>query len=450
MLMRCWQTALIAALAALMGNVVWAQEPWPQGGCATGYAPPAVKVPCSSYCPYQQAKCCEHPACAVPDDCCKEGKCCEAKKGDFTIGIEYECCEAKKCDCAKGGDCCCEKGKCDCAKKGDCSCKKGDCCKAAKCDCTNGGECCCKKGECKCNKSSCGKGKCCGRNAKNITIIMVMPTELPALAAHLDPNLLAPIPLPPAAHVMLPCPCPPPPPMLSPPGIPPMPPPPPTGYVCPPMPVATMPQPCPVLKKVNPAQETCEQLLSMASEFCNAARPMCHSAVGLLNGACAPRATPYCLEYSAPMNAAYGYAPDGSLHVEPMMPAIVPCTVPSPARTDKLSIAAKPSSDQLEMKIGDDTCLSCKKMKLTLGDNEITLSRFDDRVRVRGEELKATADSVRSDRKDRLILEGDVQLHYKKDGHSANVTSDRIELNLSSGAVTIKPAAKKPSQPVSY
>ena len=95
------------------------------------------------------------------------------------------------------------------------------------------------------------------------------------------------------------------------------------------------------------------------------------------------------------------------------------------------------------MNIGDDTCLRCKKMTVQIGENAITLSCFDDRVRVRGEELKATADSVRSDGKDHLILEGDVVLRYKKDGHSANVTGDCVELNLSSGALTIKPAAAK-------
>jgi len=97
------------------------------------------------------------------------------------------------------------------------------------------------------------------------------------------------------------------------------------------------------------------------------------------------------------------------------------------------------------MKDEGDTCIRCKKMTVKIGDNEITLSRFDDRVRVRGDELKATAGSVHSDSKDHLILEGDVMLHYKRGIHSANVSGDRIELNLCSGAVTIKPTARTPS-----
>jgi hypothetical protein len=84
-------------------------------------------------------------------------------------------------------------------------------------------------------------------------------------------------------------------------------------------------------------------------------------------------------------------------------------------------------------------------MTVKIGDSEMTLSRFDDRVRVRGDELKATACNVHSDSKDLLILEGDVELHYKKYGHTAIVAGDRIELNLCSGAITIKPTAKAPS-----
>jgi hypothetical protein len=128
----------------------------------------------------------------------------------------------------------------------------------------------------------------------------------------------------------------------------------------------------------------------------------------------------------------------------PARVVVEPCIVATQATVAKVYIIAAPSSDELEMNAGG-TCIRCKKMTVTIGENEIALSRFDDRVRVRGEELKATAASVRSDNKDRLILEGDVVLHYKKDGHSANVTGDRIELNLCSGAVTIKPAAKTPS-----
>jgi hypothetical protein len=123
------------------------------------------------------------------------------------------------------------------------------------------------------------------------------------------------------------------------------------------------------------------------------------------------------------------------------------CAVAAPTTCAKIHITAMPSSEELEMKVGCDTCVHCKKMTVKIGDNEIAVSRFDDRVRVRGEELKATAGCVCSDGKDQLILEGDVMLHYKKGANSANVNGDRIELNLCSGAVTIKSATKTTSAP---
>jgi predicted ThiF/HesA family dinucleotide-utilizing enzyme len=106
----------------------------------------------------------------------------------------------------------------------------------------------------------------------------------------------------------------------------------------------------------------------------------------------------------------------------------------------KVLLCAKSSDDRVVMCVGDDTSVCGKKLTVKIGDNSLALTCFDDRVRVRGEDLKATADYIRSERKDCLILEGDVVLHYKKDGHTVNVTGDCIELNLSSGAVTIKPA----------
>ncbi len=97
------------------------------------------------------------------------------------------------------------------------------------------------------------------------------------------------------------------------------------------------------------------------------------------------------------------------------------------------------------MQIGEDTCIRCKKMTVKIGDNEITVSRFDNRVRVRGEDLKATADCVRTEGKDGLILEGNVVMHCKKDGSSTNVIADRVGLDLSNGTVAIQRTAKSPT-----
>src|SRR5581483_3462639 len=147
--------------------------------------------------------------------------------------------------------------------------------------------------------------------------------------------------------------------------------------------------------------------------------------------------------------AAYAPCPEGNTVWAAGPPSVVSCSATSSSNAAKVCITATPSSDQLEMCIGEETCVRCKKMSIKIGDNEMMVSRFEDLVRIRGEELKSTADCVRTDGKDRLILEGDVVLHYKKEGRSAaNVLkADRIELNLSSGAVTIKQGVKTPSSP---
>jgi hypothetical protein len=136
-------------------------------------------------------------------------------------------------------------------------------------------------------------------------------------------------------------------------------------------------------------------------------------------------------------------------------PGCVPCSNPSPVAVAKVRIAAASSSDQLAMCVGEETsiCYKCKKMTVKICDNEITVTRFDDRVRVRcGEELKATADCVCTDGKDRLILEGNVVMHCKKEGRSfANVMKgEHIEVNLSNGAVTIKQHAETAVIPTGY
>ena len=460
MFVRYGLAAVLAALATLMGNVVWAQETWPQGGAATGYAP----VPCSTYKPY-----CDTKDCCATDACCKDGKCC------------------------KDGECCCKGKKCE----ANCT-----CCKDNKCECGKGGECCCKDGKCCCKDKTVkktGHDSCpfLSKLAKSTTIIMVMPSSLPLLGAC-HPEMMGMLPHPPlpmGPQVMMPTPFPPPPPMLTPPGLPvpgmspPVMPPhtiampvPPSApcYPCPtamPFNCSSTPEAAVAMSKANTQIETCLQLLGLASELCSLVRPLntpfvCASALELLMEMCpttyAQTATPYvmhppqCIGTSPPMpqqqvlnvldNGVGSFCGLGCCPVASSMcaatPCVAPCAIAKPATETKVRIIAMQGyDDQLEMNVGDDTCIRCKKMTVKIGDNEITLSRFDDRVRVRGEELKATADSVRSDQKERLILEGDVVLHYKKDGHSANVTGDCIELNLSSGAVTIKPAAKTMVRP---
>ena len=132
----------------------------------------------------------------------------------------------------------------------------------------------------------------------------------------------------------------------------------------------------------------------------------------------------------------------GILGLTPAGSSVFACSIPAPAIATKVRITAAPSSDQLEISVGEETCIRCKKMTVQIGDNAIRVSRFEGRIRVRGEDLKATADCVRTEGKDKLILEGDVVMHSKKNGRSTHVTGDCIEMSLSSTAMTIQRTAK--------
>jgi len=142
-----------------------------------------------------------------------------------------------------------------------------------------------------------------------------------------------------------------------------------------------------------------------------------------------PPPIPIAESYSCPVTAA-----------SPMLT----CSTASPApAATKVRIVANADNDRLEMSTGDDTCMACKKMVVKVGDNSLTLTRIDGQVRIRATlqqvaELKAKADCIRTDRKDRVVLEGDVEMRYSKDGQCAKVTAERIELNLATGSVTIQ------------
>ncbi|MGH7224654.1 MAG: hypothetical protein ACRELF_15635, partial [Gemmataceae bacterium] len=455
MLVRYWQTAVIAVIMALTGNAVWAQQSsGAQSGC----------IGCRFM--LYKGQCSDSKDCCAAGDCCKEGKCCKNADG-------------------------CKSGKC------------GKCGKDNKCECTTGGDCCCKKGECNCKKTSCGKGTCCGScqtkqknivqlmkqynqlmkqynqlykeakyseaekvalrikeldpdnpmadvaitsarlhlhkdecdkaykeecflksmhdkdravsgaGTKSTTIIVVMPPALPMCGCgvyHAEPAeamMHAPMPIPPGMILTHPLP------MLAPPqmaALPPLPPPPPC-YTCPMSSAPCAAAQCPIAGCLS-------SLMSMASDLCCHLRPLnvpslCAPAMGL----CSP---PYVHMAPPSFPLPRELASQEACSPCPMFTDVcygcrrVECIAAKPTVAAQLHVNARPSGNELEMSFDDGTRIRCKKMTVTIGEKDITLSRFDDRVRVRGEELKATAASVRSDRKDHLILEGDVVLHYKK------------------------------------
>lgn len=206
--------------------------------------------------------------------------------------------------------------------------------------------------------------------------------------------------------------------------------------------------------------DICLSLLGMATDLCSS--PLhppslpatCLSALGLavdlFGDTSPPNPTLPSAQYLQHPPQYMPPSPPGPVAILPQPTPVdgPPCYPPTSMQTcsaasgasapTKVRIVAKPSSDQLEMSVGDDACMTCKKMVVKLGESSLTLTRVEGKVRVRGTDLKAKADCVRTDRKDRLVLEGDVVMHYSKDGQDAKVTAERIELNLATGAVTIK------------
>jgi hypothetical protein len=278
---------------------------------------------------------------------------------------------------------CCKDGKC--CKEGESCCASKKC--DAKCSCAKDSKCaCCKDGDCCCDKNgkcSCSKDKTSAAKTGCGCPIMDLLAKKTAIIMVMPASM----PLPACCMEAM--------------GIlphPPMPMPPPGPHVF-------LPPPMPPIPPFPPTPS-----------------------MGLAG------MPPMPIEPPAPMyygNTVYGYAP---------APATVCST--TTASNSKMEITAPPSCDQLQMSIGEDNAIRCKKMTVKIGDNVISVSRFDDRVRVRGDELKATANSVRCDSQGHLILDGDVVLHCKKGGH-VSTHGDRIELDLSNCAMMIQRTAAK-------
>ncbi len=271
-----------------------------------------------------------------------------------------------------------------CAKDKDC-CKEVDCCKDGKCckevDCCKDGKCDCAKGD----KCCCKKGEC---ECKKVTACEGIQSHgfIVVVPAMQTMDAIAAMP-----HPIMPMPASP----LAPPGLPNMPPPP-----------ACMP-------------------------------PFMHASMIPAPPAYYQQSSPY--EYGYPTMAYHEAIPCN----RPRVTSILTVSVKRGSEA-KVCFVAASSDEALTVQVGEDTQLHCQRTKVTIGANELRLTRFEDRIRVRGENVKATADRVRSEGKDRLVLEGDVVLYYKKDGHKTHASGDCVEVNLTTGAVTISPSLASP------
>jgi hypothetical protein len=123
----------------------------------------------------------------------------------------------------------------------------------------------------------------------------------------------------------------------------------------------------------------------------------------------------------------------------PARPPVQACvaTEPAPAVLCLRVTAAKESG--LEVCQGD-VCMSSKKLVLKSDKMDpLTLTAIGGQVRLRYADLHARADSLSTDRKDIVVLEGHVRLCYGAGDERSDVTASRVEINWSDGSMKIKP-----------
>ncbi len=112
-------------------------------------------------------------------------------------------------------------------------------------------------------------------------------------------------------------------------------------------------------------------------------------------------------------------------------------TAPAPAVLCLRVTASKESG--LDVCQGD-VCLSSKKLVLKSDRMEpLTLTATGGQVRLRYADLRARADSLSTDRKDILVLEGHVRVCYGSGEEKSDVVASRVEINWADGSMKIKP-----------
>ena len=123
--------------------------------------------------------------------------------------------------------------------------------------------------------------------------------------------------------------------------------------------------------------------------------------------------------------------------------AVQPCAATVPAHTPPTIHVCVDDESRLEIACGCGIRFACKRMDLKMEHAEsMTLGVADGQVMIKGAQVQARANAVTTDQKETLVLEGHVRMHYTKDGQSAEVTAERIEVSLRDGSLKIKGALK--------
>jgi hypothetical protein len=151
--------------------------------------------------------------------------------------------------------------------------------------------------------------------------------------------------------------------------------------------------------------------------------------------------------------------------------AILQCTVTEPVKPAcppaTIRVVTEDGQARLEVQGCCGSCMSCENMVLKMPEcgpikvgvtSKVLLKVCEahglgceacaserewksSQVLVCGPLLKAAADSVTTDQKGHVILEGHVRVKYHKDGQAAKVVADRVVVSLADGQLDIKSSA---------
>jgi hypothetical protein len=157
-----------------------------------------------------------------------------------------------------------------------------------------------------------------------------------------------------------------------------------------------------------------------------------------------------------PVDMAYGYTPPPPPLPAPTPVAPVPA-IPAMPVVERIAVeqvktvapqfvfraVSEDGQGRLQIHSGD-LCATCENLAIKANGGESFLVCVDGKqVHLKGHSFKASADSItRVGQEDRFILEGHVSLKSDRDGQHADVSAQRVFVNLAEGSFEIKPAAK--------
>ncbi len=135
----------------------------------------------------------------------------------------------------------------------------------------------------------------------------------------------------------------------------------------------------------------------------------------------------------------------GMMMPPPMPVPVLAVPAPAPSRPAAGSVVRAVCTEgkpYLEVRAAGAPRIQCKSMVLEAPHGDaVKLTAGNGRVVVRGPDMKAWADGVRTAGKHRIVLEGHVRLVSHRDGHEARIKADVLEVSLVGEHVEVRPTA---------